>query len=186
MENKYVQKICLIGPPSVGKTSLIRKYVLDVFDDKYITTVGTKVTKRNIVLDGPNEKRIDMRLMIWDISGQKKTEQAMTMYLRGSKGALAVCDLTRKDTITKLKESLDVVRSVAGDIPIIVLGNKCDLTDEIHIELPELKSAFERKDLKVPVCLTSAKTGENVDDSFRALAITMFKNTKKNFEEGEG
>jgi GTPase SAR1 family protein len=78
MENKEVKvKVCLVGSGGVGKTSLIRRYVNDMFDDKYIATIGTKVTKKEIPIKDQNDSEIKMDMMIWDIMGQKGFKQLL-------------------------------------------------------------------------------------------------------------
>ena len=73
-------KICLLGDLAVGKTSLIRRYVLDTFDDKYITTIGTKVTKKRLDIELPDQqKEIDLTLLIWDIMGQYQERLSSTI-----------------------------------------------------------------------------------------------------------
>src|SRR5512136_1817914 len=119
---KYIIKLCLLGDGAVGKTSLVRRYVFDVFDDKYLMSFGTKVTKKSYRVG-----EVDLDLMIWDILGQKSQEALHAAYYRGAAGALAVCDFTRPETMKNLKSWLGSFRSVVGDMPVIILGNKSDL-----------------------------------------------------------
>ncbi|MDG6221373.1 MAG: ADP-ribosylation factor-like protein, partial [Candidatus Thermoplasmatota archaeon] len=93
------RKFCLLGEGAVGKTSLIRRFVTDQFDDRYITTIGTKVTKKSLDLPpGSGADRVEM--MIWDIMGQQGYRTMLQeSYFSGAAGALAICDVTRKDTL---------------------------------------------------------------------------------------
>ena len=94
-------KICLVGEAAVGKTSLIRRFVLDDFDDKYIQTLGTKVSKKELTLPssvGDSELKVDMT--IWDIMGQKGFRELLKeAYFYGAKGIIAVCDVDRKSVV---------------------------------------------------------------------------------------
>ena len=98
MEAKRMKvKVCLVGEAAVGKTSLIRRFVLENFDDKYIQTLGTKVSKKELSapnVDPSGDMKIDMT--IWDIMGQKGFRELLKeAYFYGAKGILAVCDSTR-------------------------------------------------------------------------------------------
>src|SRR2546430_10752896 len=102
MEVKRMKvKVCLIGEAAVGKTSLIRRFVLDNFDDKYIQTLGTKVSKKELASpspDGTGDLKIDMT--IWDIMGQKGFRELLKeAYFYGARGIIAVCDVTRRETL---------------------------------------------------------------------------------------
>ena len=103
-ETKHIKrKVMLLGDGAVGKTSLIKKFVTDRFDDKYITTIGTKVTKKDLVLKD-NEKTIYLTLMVWDVLGQKGYKNIQASSLKGADGIIFVCDLTRRETLTSLTE----------------------------------------------------------------------------------
>jgi small GTP-binding protein len=95
---KYIIKLCLLGDGAVGKTSLVRRFVFDVFDDKYLMSFGTKVVKKEIKV---GDTELDM--MIWDILGQRTKDVLHAAYYRGATGALAVCDFTRPDTMKNLR-----------------------------------------------------------------------------------
>jgi GTPase SAR1 family protein len=70
---ELTKKVCLIGDPGVGKTSLIHRYVLDLFDDSYLTTIGAKVTKKMVGLDVADcDLHVNLNLMIWDVAGKKE------------------------------------------------------------------------------------------------------------------
>lgn len=162
-------KICLIGDLGVGKTSLIRRYVLDQFDDKYIATIGTKVTKKDITAVNPNSQRPErISMMIWDIMGQPSFREILReSYFFGAQGALAVCDVTDKDTFGELRYWIKAMTATAGPVPTLVVGNKIDLKENVEITFSELRSFAEG--MGSIAMLTSAKTGENVEKAFLAL-----------------
>jgi small GTP-binding protein len=171
VQHKLVKKICLLGDSSVGKTSLIRKFVYDAFDDKYIATIGTKTSKKEIQVMHMG-KPANLVIVIWDVLGQREYRGVHTMSFRGTSGALVVCDLTRPDTLGSLEGYwAPELEKVAGKVPMVFLGNKCDMTSEAKMgarELSEVAFAFESD-----CYLTSAKTGENVENAFKALAQAM-------------
>ncbi len=159
-----MKKICLLGDGAVGKTSLIRRFVYDEFSDDYLSTFGTKVTKK--VVDPGGGKNV--ALLIWDILGQKKHERLHSTYYRGASGALVVCDVTRKDTFTTLPRWIDSFHSVVSGAPVVVLGNKVDLEDQIVVGEKAIKKFASS--VGVPYYMTSAKTGLNVEEAFRTIA----------------
>ena len=159
-KRQFVKKICLLGDGEVGKTSLIRRYVLDIFDDQYIQTFGAKVSKKVLELE-----EVNLTLMIWDVLGQKTQKALHSTYYAGANGALLVCDMTRPETLSHLENWAADLREVAGDIPIIVVGNKSDL--EMHMDRLELERLAGG--LGATAVLTSALTGENVQEAFERL-----------------
>lgn len=163
---KYIIKLCLLGDGAVGKTSLVRRFVFDVFDDKYLMSFGTKVSKKSLKVGDA-----DLDLMIWDILGQKSQEALHAAYYRGASGALAVCDFTRPETMKNLRTWLGSFRSVVGEMPVIILGNKADL--EMRFSLQELE-AFG-KEIGCSVLDTSAKTGHNVERAFQEIGKAVME-----------
>ena len=163
MKEMY-RKICLLGDPGVGKTSLVRRYVLDVFDDHYIPSIGMKVTKKHIDLE---DGSIDLTLMIWDILGGK-TNRFDSIYYKGVKGVLIVFDVTRKKTMDSLPKWISGLFEITGEVPIIFLGNKIDLKYRNKAVAQKI-SEYARK-YNAKYLFTSAKTGDNVDEAFLSLA----------------
>jgi len=168
------KKILLIGDPSVGKTSLIRKFVLDIFDDKYITTLGTKVTNKTLIM-APSEinQKVELKLMIWDVMGQKEYQLIQESAYTGSHGAIVVGDLSRKDSLNNLGTWVSDLFNITGVIPIVFVGNKVDLVDLNIIkreEVEHLAMSYE-----APFLYTSAKTGENVENTFQILGKMLIE-----------
>ena len=176
MPEKIKKNVILLGDGAVGKTSLIKRFVLDQFDDKYITTIGTKVTKKELFV-GNQENGADMTLLVWDILGQKGYRYTQALSFGGIEGALLVADLTRPETLVSLKEYwIPSIISVTGPIPMAFIGNKADLEDERSFGLKELEavaSEFKTSAFMPQAFLTSARTGDHVDDSFYKLAEAM-------------
>lgn len=168
-------KICLVGDVGVGKTSLIRRFVLDVFDDKYIATIGTKVTKKEMDFKDPRTgENFRIMLLVWDIMGQPSFREVLReAYFYGAEGALAVCDVTSKESQGELRYWIKAMTSTTGEIPIVFLGNKCDLKDDMRVTLEDLE-AFASKQ-NAPAMLTSAKTGYNVENAFSVLVERIMR-----------
>ena len=166
-------KVCLVGESGVGKTSLIRKFVLNEFDERYLTTVGTTVSKKSIQLPLPQaDLQVDVDLVIWDIMGQHEYRDLLAdRYFEGAQGLLAVADVTQKETLDALFDWIDRADRVASQIPVVLAMNKADLvasTDLAERAAQILADAFNGEYL-----LTSAKTGANVEKAFTRLATAI-------------
>lgn len=155
------KKICMLGATAVGKTSLVARYVRNMFSDKYLSSIGVKVDKKVLAVGGT-----DVSLILWDIHGDDQFQALRTSYLRGAAGYLLVVDGTRATTLAK---ALDLKRSVdqaIGEVPFVLVLNKADLS-----EAWELASDME-EDLQAKswvIVRSSAKTGEGVEDAFDRL-----------------
>jgi len=161
-------KVCLVGDEGVGKTSLIRQFVLSEFDERYVRTVGVVVHKR-IVLVPVDGTTYTAYVTVWDILGRNDfAGRYGAAYFAGTAGVLAVCDLTRPDTLDGLGKWLDLVYSVAGEVPTIVLANKKDLERHVRVDEDDLLAFCEL--YKVPFLEASARTGLNVERGFGRLA----------------
>jgi len=164
---RYVRKICLVGDPAVGKTSLVRRFVLDKYDDAYISTLGAKVMKKdvNILHDG---KDYLMSLMLWDVMGQKHFRIIESVAFQHVSAGIIVCDLTRKETFDNLSYWIEALTRISGRIPLIILANKYDLNSEAEVDEKMIKEFSLKYDSTY--FLTSAKTGDNVEEAFKKLA----------------
>lgn len=173
IERKVKVKVCLVGENAVGKTSLIRKFVLDIFDDRYITTIGTKITKKTLTFEKGKDS-VSMDMMIWDIMGQSSFRSLLQdAYFYGAHGVLAVADCTRSNTLSALHEWLDSTKQVVGEVPVVFLANKSDLKDKSQIDKKLLDSETKKHGGKA--MFSSAKTGENVADAFQLLGQTILE-----------
>jgi len=168
MPELHKTKVLLLGDGAVGKTSLIRRYVVDHFGDDYITTIGTKVTKKDVTIPEGGVTHL-VSMTIWDVLGQRGYGSVQTTAFQGARGVLFVYDATRAET----RESLDKywiprVREVIGSVPAIVAANKVDLVADRRAAMANLEH-FAGK-FAIPHFLTSAKTGERVEEAFGKLA----------------
>jgi hypothetical protein len=156
------KKIALLGAPGVGKTSLVRRFVQSLFDERYLTTLGVNVEKKQIVVG-----QQDLMLMVWDVAGAEEHFAVPTSYIRGAAGYLLVVDGARPGT---LESGLDIVEQVDGEIgrlPFVLVLNKIDLIEGWRIQEADLCAVQARG---CPILRTSAKTGEGVEDAFLELA----------------
>ncbi len=170
VETKFKKKVCLLGDGGVGKTSLIRRFVVDEFRDKYISTMGVKVMKKNIALKRPERT---ITLMIWDVMGQKIFRPIFKRYFKGSDGVLLVCDITRRETLENMEKWYQVITEVTGPIVTLCIANKIDLIKEMDFSFDELDTVAKRCGCK-PM-KTSAKTGAGVGGAFHTVASLMMR-----------
>ena len=160
------KKICLLGTFSVGKTSLVEQYVHSIFSDKYLSTVGVKISKKVLNQDGQ-----DVTLVLWDMEGRDAYVDINVSYLRGAMGFFVVADGTRTETldaaigIRKL-----ALEKIGAGIPNYLLINKADIVDSWEITESALKNV-EQQGIKV--LRTSAKTGLAVEEAFSSLTKDM-------------
>lgn len=177
-----VYKTVIVGDGGVGKTSLIKKFVYNKYDDKYIKTLGTNVYKK--VMSGTNDPSMsNVNLQIWDVLGQKSFTAIIRSAFKGAKGVFLVCDVTDKKTLDGLKTWMDYAYEYAGETAIVVLGNKTDLPDH-EFGLAEMKD-FTRL-YNVPFFLTSAKFGTNVDNAFEGMVRSIRSGKSKLPKREEG
>ena len=157
------KKIVLLGHFGVGKTSLIRRFVENSFTDNYKVTIGVHITKKVVTL--PDNTSVS--LILWDLEGTDRLQDVRDSYLLGTHGIFFVFDVTRPSTFQDLGRDLEIVQSKAVNVPIKVIGNKVDLVNP-----DDLKQLLADQNITSDF-LTSAKTGETVEEAFRDLAIAL-------------
>ncbi len=160
------KKVMLAGNFGVGKTSLFNRFIQDVFDERYLTTIGVKVDSKVVALDNGEQ----LKLMIWDIAGEVSQTKVPQTYWLGASGILYVFDLTRPTTFERIDDDIAFLKKKLPDCVIKLIGNKKDLVSSDRIE--EVKAKFEVD------AITSAKTGEQVEDVFLALANDIYAQTQ--------
>ena len=159
------KKICLLGDFAVGKTSLVRRYVEGRFDDRYLSTIGVKISRKTLA-----RSYGDLNLLVWDLAGSDEFS-SQASYLRGAAGALVVCDLTRRETLAAFERYAHQLRSLNGAVPLVFVANKSDLPSERVLSDADLQAACAG--LGEPPLLTSARTGDNVEAAFIRLAACL-------------
>lgn len=175
------KKVCLIGDSKVGKTSLIRRYVYDEFDDKYIATLGAKISKKDLSLNTQlqtgQQVQVNLTMSIWDLIGHRDREYwgLIKRYYLNTDGGLFVCDLTARQTYDNLNDWVASLFNTIGRVPILFLANKNDLVNEATFTAQDMDkiSAQYRTDF----LFSSAKTGENVETAFYKLGEILINDT---------
>lgn len=177
------KKVCLIGDTAVGKTSLIRRFVLSEFDEKYVSTMGTNISKKQIIVPHETDEGpayVQVTLSIWDLVGQAAYRELTAKYFKNADGALLVADCINRDSLFGLREWYTALFEKAGIIPVVVLLNKCDLHEKgnpEHIRDGEVEGVLAEHGFAH--LFTSAKTGENVDRGFEMLGGSMMRSSVK-------
>ncbi|MFX1363597.1 MAG: GTP-binding protein [Promethearchaeota archaeon] len=171
MKREYSNKLILCGDNQVGKTSLIRRYVENKFDHDYISTIGVQISKKTVNLS----EQTKFNFIIWDIGGQvQQMAPYRANFYNGANAALIVLDRTRSDALKSIETwYYDIKKSVPRNIPIVIVGNKSDLVDELVVTEEDLKNVA--KQYGFHYILTSALTGENVNDSFLYIAYRVIE-----------
>lgn len=154
------KKICLVGSFAVGKTSLIARFVEGIFSEKYLTTVGVKIDRKVLEIEGQS-----IRLIIWDLAGEDEFIRVRQSYLRGAHGVFYVFDGTRLETFENVHSLIDRVGTTVGNVPGIAVANKTDLKSDWEVT----DGAIAALEEKMPVVRTSAKTGDQVEAAFETL-----------------
>ena len=161
-------KVVLIGNPAVGKTSLVRQFVLGQYDDKYISTVGVKVSRKTVVCNDEEGCSNEVQMLVWDVLGQQDFKTLQRTSFQGAQAALVVCDVTRRDTLDAVEYWINSLFDITGPVPVVLLGNKSDLEDKKAYWLPEMDEMAAK--YGALALLTSAKTGDNVEKAFELIA----------------
>ncbi len=172
----FKAKVCLIGEAAVGKTSLVRRYVEDAFDDRYISTLGSKVSLKRIWLTpkGQTSQSLEVQISLWDLIGERSYLDTLHQeYLRGAHGLIAVCDITRYSSFEALDEWIPRALRISGDVPLVLAVNKTDLRDQVMCLYDDQEPAQKAEKHHGTAVWTSAKTGANVNECFGKLALEM-------------
>ncbi|ORX53953.1 ras-domain-containing protein [Hesseltinella vesiculosa] len=160
-------KLVFLGEQSVGKTSLITRFMYDTFDNTYQATIGIDFLSKTLYVDDRT-----VRLQLWDTAGQERFRSLIPSYIRDSSVAVIVYDITSLDSFKNTTKWIDDVRAERGDDVIIVLvGNKSDLQEKRQVSTDEAEK--RAKELNVMFMETSAKAGHNVKVLFKKIAQTL-------------
>lgn len=159
------KKVCMLGGFAVGKTSLVSRFVRSLFSDKYLTTVGVKIDKKPLTVDGQ-----DVTLMLWDLYGQDEFQSIQETQLRGTAAYLLVVDGTRPATLDTALDLRQRTEQVVGPVPFVVVLNKADLTGDWRLDDDAVTTAFGPG---AAVLRASAKTGDGVEEAFVTLTRAL-------------
>lgn len=156
------KKVCMVGAFATGKTSLVARFVKGIYSEKYQTTLGVKIDKKQVSVSEQT-----LTLMLWDIYGEDEFQKVRMSYLRGAAAYLLVVDGTRYDSLKVGLQLKNQVNKVIGDIPFVVVINKHDLQAQWEISAEDISTL--RKD-NLSVLCTSAKDNTGVEDCFIEVA----------------
>jgi small GTP-binding protein len=161
------KKICMVGQFGVGKTSLVRRFVDSIFSERYISTVGVKIDRKEVTVGTTS-----LTLMLWDLAGEDDVAQVNVAHLRRASGYILVADGCRAATLDKAIELQGRITQMLGPLPFVLVLNKADVHDEWEIDVgAALKRGW-------PMFETSAKTGAGVDEMFHSLGEHLLDDGK--------
>jgi small GTP-binding protein len=172
------KKIVIIGDSAVGKTSLIRRYVFNQFQDSYISTIGSKVTTKECIIKRPHHS-VGIIFVIWDLIGREGYKGIHARTFAGASGAILVADLTRKETFENLERYwIPLLFEVVDNVPLVFACNKSDLVGKFEFEPEDIVEIADRYNGNIGGILprglatsysTSAKSGSNVENTFESI-----------------
>ena len=171
----FIFKILLLGNSDVGKSSLILRYVDQVWSDTFVPTIGVDFKVKTLELQN---KQIKMQ--IWDTAGQERFRNVISSYFRGAHGILLIYDVTNRDSFKNLESWLiEIEKNASENVLKILIGNKNDLVDDKEIKTEEGQAFANRNGMQF--IETSAKENTNVTEAFESLAKLMmeFNSEKK-------
>ena len=171
----FIFKVLLLGNSDVGKSSLLLRYVDSVWNDAFVPTIGVDFKVKTLTI---NEKKVKMQ--IWDTAGQERFRTVVSTYFRGAHGILLLYDVTNRDSFKNLESWLiEIEKNAKEKVLKILIGNKCDLTDDREIQSDEGKAFALRNGMEFME--TSAKMNTNVTEAFETLGKLMIEfNSKSN------
>ncbi len=161
------KKICMVGAFGVGKTSLVARYVHGIYADKYQTTVGVKIDKKQITVDAQ-----EITLVLWDLAGEDALTQVKPAHLRGASGYLLVADGTRRNTLETAISLQKRAEEAAGGVPFLLVLNKADIKASWQIANTDLQPLIDRG---WTLLEASAKSGDQVEALFHELTVRMLR-----------
>eukprot|EP00740_Mantoniella_antarctica_P005774 CAMPEP_0181362542 /NCGR_PEP_ID=MMETSP1106-20121128/8088_1 /TAXON_ID=81844 /ORGANISM="Mantoniella antarctica, Strain SL-175" /LENGTH=179 /DNA_ID=CAMNT_0023476555 /DNA_START=239 /DNA_END=775 /DNA_ORIENTATION=+ len=157
-------KVVLLGEGRVGKTSLLLRYVSDVFSDTQPATIQASYLTKRIAIDGSS-----VQLAIWDTAGQERFHALGPIYYRDADAALLVFDITDVDSFTRVKNWVKELRKMAGkDIVLVLAGNKVDMERNRAVTNEEAEAYAASVD--ATLFGTSAKVNKGVEQAFLSIA----------------
>ncbi len=162
-------KIMMLGEASVGKTSLILRYISGIFDENIKLTIGVDFYNKTISFKGKK-----VQLQIWDFGGAERFRSLLSQYCRGAHGAFFLYDITNASSFEALPNWLQIVRSCAGDIPIILIGAKLDLHEFREVFHEDGSLAAKKHNLAAFIELSS-KEGINIENAFEIMTEILFE-----------
>jgi len=175
-------KVAVIGGDAVGKRTLVHRSAFDPVSDRFVATLGAKVSKKEIVLPVRLRDGTFIDLILWTVNPRALTKRESAL-LRGTAAILGVCDATRMQTLEELDGLMQTVRRTAADGPLVLAVNKWDLSGERQLQ-PDDALRFAQAHA-ADCFFTSATTGENVEAAFQALGEQVVRHRREKTQEIE-
>ncbi len=167
-------RIVLLGEATVGKTSLLRRYTENVFDEEYKQTIGTTFATKDVDTSDSEGNVRKVRLSIWDMGGQSTYRELRRQYMKGASAAIIVYDVTKPETFMAMNNWFESFREVSPEAPVVISANKIDLADQRMV--PQEPGLMLRDWFQAEYYETSAKDGTAVTDIFTKCAeIVLLK-----------
>jgi Ras-related protein Rab-1A len=179
-EYDFIFKVLLLGNSDVGKSSMLLRFVDSVWNDAFTPTIGVDFKVKTLEI---NNKRVKMQ--IWDTAGQERFRTVVSTYFRGAHGILLLYDVTNKDSFKNLENwFIEIEKNSNQKVLKILIGNKCDLTEDREITTEEGQTFANRNGMEFME--TSAKMNTNVSEAFTTLGKLMIEfNSKTNTNQGQ-
>lgn len=170
-KGEFTSKLILTGDFKVGKSSIVKRFIENLFNENYISTIGVEISKKSVIMD---EETV-VNFILWDIGGQiGQMAPYRHRFYEGASAAFIVIDRTRLNNLKSVKTWYkDIKESVPRNIPVVLVGNKSDLREDLVISEEEIK--IVARELGFHYILTSAKTGENVNEAFLYIAYRFIE-----------
>ena len=174
---ELLYKVIIIGDTNVGKSNILTRYIKDEFSLNTKSTVGVELGIKFLKI-----KNINAKIQIWDTAGQERYRAITSSYFKGSNGCFIVYDITNETSFDNVEKWYEQIQSeTSKEIPIVLVGNKCDLENERKI--PTEKGKDKAKNLKCAFFETSALKGINIDKIFEELVNTIYDKTASKNED---
>ena len=171
-------KLILLGDISVGKSSIIGRYIDNSFSDDYQCTLQVEMKTKIIDIDLDTRVKIN----IWDTVGQEKFRNLTKQYYRNCQGAIIAFDLTRKDSFDGVQKWIDDLEDYNANIPILIVGNKSDLIKEREVNNDDIEMFVKNKYKYYDV---SAKNGSNISLAFDKIRSEIIEDIKRKEKKEE-
>ena len=163
-------QILLLGDSSVGKTSLLMRYINNEFKESMMSTIGMDIHKKQIKI---SNKEVLLHLV--DITGQERFKSVARTYYKDVDGIIFIFDVTNKDSFIHIKDWLKDAQTYEVDFDYIIVGNKIDLNDIIEVNEENVKSTYK----KAEYIKTSSKNGTNINEAFEEITKIILKRLER-------